>query len=318
MNRLYLAVVGATVCLMAVRLNAQDDGPDARVLYSIAADGTDLKLFYELHEYDTISSPAASSDGRLAFAAWNRADGEDRTNSKIYSVTYRTRISLKEIGDGAMPGWSPRSKRMVFTRFSPNKGVWVMKSDGLNKVLLDRLGSNARWSPNGNQIAYVKTARGARTIAVYDLVEDRYFELWEDTGSPFGVISGAFAWSPDSKRICLRGRRLIDDGEGVDDDSQILIVSLSDSSTQKLCDTCQDGEFPSIAWSPDGRQIVYSRSAGQGRPVQLYSFDPASDEIPRLFPGQNANRNNASPCWSADGTTLIFASSPATTDETDN
>ena len=177
-------------------------------------------------------------------------------------------------------------------------------------MLLDRRGTDALWSPNGHRIAYVKTSRGARTIAVYDMVEDRYIELWEDSGSPYGVITGGFAWSPDSRQLCIRGRRLKDNDQDLEDESEIAIVTVEKAPKEKVYDSFQNGEFPSVAWSPDGSRVVFSKSQGKDKPAQLFSFDPASEDKPALFPGQDPERNNASPCWDLDGSVLIYASAP--------
>ncbi len=306
---LFAVVLPALLPAQDKQADSQED-PEARVLYSIKPDGTERQFLYELDDFDTVSSPAVSSDGRLAFAAWNQAEGETRSNSQVFYLTLSNLGALTSVGDGAMPSWSPRARRIAFTRFTPNVGVWVMKTDGLKKVLLDRRGSNALWSPNGHRIGYVKTVQGARTIAIYDMVEDRSIELWEKSGSPYGVISGGFAWSPDSRRICLRGRRLKDNGQDLADDSEIAIVSVTGSSKPKVYDTFHDGTFPSTAWSPDGNRIVFSKSQGKDEATQLFSFDPTSEDKPVLFPGQDGTRNNASPCWALDGSLLIYASAP--------
>lgn len=305
-----LAVVLSPLTLSSQEAQEADDAPEARVLYTIKPDGTERQLLYELEDVDTISSPAVSSDGRLAFSAWNQAEGDTRANSQVFILTLSTLRALKTLGDGAMPSWSPRARRISYTRFSPNKGVWVMKSDGQSKVLLDRRGTDALWSPNGHRIAYVKTSRGARTIAVYDMVEDRYIELWEDSGSPYGVITGGFAWSPDSRRLCIRGRRLKDNDQDLEDDSEIAIVTVEKAPKTKVYDSFQDGSFPSIAWNSDGSRVVFSKSLGKDKPTQLFSFDPTSEDDPALFPGQDPQRNNASPCWDLDGSVLIYASAP--------
>ncbi len=205
-----LAILLSPATLPAQEAAETDATLAARVLYSIRPDGTERKLLYELEDVDTVSSPSISSDGRLAFAAWNQAEDDTRVNSQVFCLTLSTLRVLKALGDGARPSWSPRARRISYTRFGPNEGVWVMKSNGQNKVLLDRRGTDAQWSPNGHCIAYVTSSRGARTIAVYDMVEDRYIKLWEDSGSPCGVITGGFAWSPDSRRLCIQARRLKD------------------------------------------------------------------------------------------------------------
>ncbi len=58
--------------------------------------------------------------------------------------------------------------------------------------------------------------------------------------------------------------------------------------------------FPSVAWSSNGSQVVFSKPKGNDEATQLYSFDPTLQNKPVLVPGQDAERNNASPSWALD------------------
>ena len=170
-------------------------------------------------------------------------------------------------------------------------------------------------------IAYVKTIRGARTIAIYDMVEDRYFELWENSGSPYEKIADSFAWSPDSQRICLRGRRSTEETRQREESlPEIATVLIHDSSKLKIQELCEDGFSPAIAWHPDGERIVFSKLPDDEKLTQLYWFNPGADFTPgadfkpgadeesRPFPGQDSTRENSSACWTRDGSRLIFVS----------
>ena len=42
--------------------------------------------------------------------------------------------------------------------------------------------------------------------------------------------------------------------------------------------------------------------------LQLYEFNPKTDDLPKLLNGQDATRNNSSPCWTPDGKRLIVVS----------
>jgi Tol biopolymer transport system component len=297
--------------------------PEARQICSLKADGSDLQVIAKVAKSLVLTSPAVSPvANQILFSSWDDEDGETRQNSRIARLNslIRTASPLNfSLGDGAMPSWSPRGKRLAITRFALSRGVWVMKSDGTQKKLLDRLGANAKWSPNGHMIAYTKTVRGARTIAVYDMVEDRSFELWENSGSPYEKISESFAWSPDSLRICLRGRRPIDDAELQDEDlSEIATVLIHDSSKLTLHELCEDGQHSTMTWHPDGKRIVFSKLTDDGKLTQLYWFDPGSttDDQSKPFPGQDGTRNNSSACWTHDGSRLIFISTAQLPEET--
>lgn len=305
-----------SVVMSSTIVAQESDAKAARQVCSLKADGSDLQQIAEVADSLVLTSPAVSpAADQILFSSWDDEDGETRQSSRIARLISPGRSALPlnfELGDGAMPSWSPRGKRLAITRFSLSRGVWVMKSDGTQKKLLDRLGANAKWSPNGHMIAYTKTVRGARTIAVYDMVEDRSFELWESSGSPYEKISECFAWSPDSQRICLRGRRPADDAELQDEDlSEVATVLIHDSSKLTIHELCEDGQLPTMTWHPDGQRIVFSKLADEGKLTQLYWFDPGSttDESSKLFPGQDETRNNSSACWNRDGSRLIFVSS---------
>jgi Tol biopolymer transport system component len=302
-------------------LTAQETSEQAlRRIYSLKADGTDLLLLAELPDSLAVNSPDVSPDGKLILiSSWDDEEGETRQNSRIARlnlVAGKLASPLQfELGDGAMPSWSPRGKRIAFTRFSLSRGVWIMKNDGTRKVVLDSRGTNAKWSPNGHMIAYSKSVRGGRTIAIYDMVEDRSFDLWENSGSPFESIADSFAWSPDSKQLCLRARRPTEDTGADDQDySEIVTVRIHDSAKPTTHETCEDGHLPTIAWHPDGKRIVFSKLANDGKLTQLYWFAPATGDASQPLPGQDATRDNSGACWTRDGSRLIFVSTAAAED----
>ncbi|MDA0590289.1 MAG: hypothetical protein O3C17_19995 [Planctomycetota bacterium] len=301
-----------------VTLAAQDTGKQTlRQICSLKSDGTDLQVLGKLPDSLAVNAPDISPDAKqILFSSWDDEDGESRENSRIARLNLSVGALASplefELGDGAMPSWSPRGKRIAFTRFSLSRGVWIMKSDGTGKVLLDSRGTNSKWSPNGHMIAYSRSVRGGRTIAIYDRVEDRSFELWENSGSPFESIADCFAWSPDSSQLCLRARRPSEDtGEENQDSSQIVTVRIHDSADLTTHETCEDGHLPAIAWHPDGKRIVFSKLANGGKVTQLYGFTPATGDASHPLPGQDATRDNSGVCWARDGSRLIFVSTAA-------
>lgn len=128
---------------------------DGSEIYSVAPDGSDLRLLTEGNSWNFAS--AWSPDGsRIAFVS-NRtgtneifvmeADGSDEQQL--------TDIGAKNVGD---PQWSPDGARLVFDVLSEGDwDIWTVKPDGTGATpLTDGPGDEVSpvWAPDGTRIAY--------------------------------------------------------------------------------------------------------------------------------------------------------------------
>src|SRR5205823_744684 len=99
-------------------------------------DGSNMKPLLDLPEYTVQGTPSWSSDGqRIALEAWRSALEETNDDSKIVVVN-ADGSQPRILGDGGMPSFSPHGDRLVIRRVDPNKGIWVMSSEGAEKELI--------------------------------------------------------------------------------------------------------------------------------------------------------------------------------------
>jgi Tol biopolymer transport system component len=219
-----------------------------------------------------------SPDGtRIAFVS-NR-DG----NFDIYVMnadgTSETRLTT-EPEDDFSPSWAPDGRRIVFrSNRTENGEIFVMNADGSAQTQLtfnSASDHSPAWGPNG-QIAFVSTRQG---IGIYVMNED---------GSDVRRVTD-FApnrneyrpnWSPDGSMIAFQGDRDIPIGN-----TEIYVMNADGSGQKRLTNYPGHDDWPD--WSPDGREIVFSRGASFLTP-EVYVMEAAGGEprevtLPALEP----------------------------------
>ncbi|HMC12469.1 MAG TPA: hypothetical protein VKH44_14310, partial [Pirellulaceae bacterium] len=262
------------------------------------------KLLTEMADYRPQRSPTWSSDGKLiAFDAWRSAQGEKSNDSKIIVVN-ADRGEPKILGDGALPSFSPRAKRIVFSRFKPNSGVWVMSSEGpeTELVQLDAEGWGAVWSPDGRQIAYTVPEGKAANLFVFDLVQGQRIALFEEGKVPYRSFFWYFSWSPDSRRIAFKGQR------SGGDKQEIGIVDAR-GAKHGLVTRFEGKNIWNLSWSTDSNRIFFAQPVAKlGNRNQLFSMDADTRGEPELLAGQDSERGNSAAAFSPDGKELLIIS----------
>jgi dipeptidyl aminopeptidase/acylaminoacyl peptidase len=186
--------------------------------------------------------------------------------------------------------------------------------------------SAPRWSPDGAQLAFLSDRAGG---------ERQLYVISARGGEPRRLMSlpghaGAASWSPDGTKIAFSARVWTEprpedatarerwqqrprhvtkaqyktDGQGYTFDARahLFIVDVATGEMKQVT----DGDFEDRAesWSPDGRQIAFSRTRGgtsEYSSSDIWVVDIATGSTLRIT--ENVGRA-ISPTWSPDGTTI--------------
>jgi Tol biopolymer transport system component len=222
---------------------------------------------------DNADDPVWSPDSRLiAFVyspRWNSPDRIEEIDT-LDPITGRQRVAVPPFPAGTeLYGldWSAGGRDLVFSACCP-QNVWISRLDGRAPVLLVPGGRDARWSPEGGELAFISA--------------DEQLEVMRSDGSLRRVLAPArvfdrrtfgrrIAWAPDASHIAY-----ISGGD-------IFVYSFSDRRASRLTATAPIEDSP--VWAPDGSLIAYTRGPdhfvvrpdGTGQKV-LYD-DPDPDEV---------------------------------------
>jgi Tol biopolymer transport system component len=214
--------------------------------------------------------------------------------------------------------------------FNTRDALWLMDADGSNRRLLDRSPQAQAyaptWSPDGTEVAFVRSVEAVNGIFVIDLetTEERQISPdgvapeWSPDGSriayaspdglallspdgtgvtPLGVRGDCPTWSPDGEQIAYCSVQ----GEESDEDD--LYVMRADGSERRRL-TSDPGIEDPVAWSPDGRRIAFFSRRTTGGDTYLIDVDGSG--VVQLTSEPGAQVANA---WLPDGR-IVVASFP--------
>lgn len=143
-------------------------------------------------------------------------------------------------------------------------------------------------------------------------VMGRTYDLYvaSGNGAVIARLTDAFGedcdaeWSPNGKRIAFVSYRHDPDASGFGN-GELYVMNADGSKKTRL--TANGVPDRSPTWSPDGRQIAFSRtgSSESGETEDLYVMNADGSGVTKLATG---NLHNTGPSWSPDGTRIAFHS----------
>ena len=149
---------------------------------------------------------------------------------------------------------------------------------------------DARWSPDGSQVAYLSDESGEYEIYVRSQGGDGEARRITSDG---GIWRFAPAWSPDGSMLLFGDKR------------QRLNVVNVESGRVTVLDTSRQNDFTDYAWSPDSRFVVYAKdNTAQYSSLWIYSF--ADGETRQVTSDMTDDSNGV---FDPEGRYLYFLSS---------
>jgi Tol biopolymer transport system component/predicted Ser/Thr protein kinase len=212
--------------------------------------------------------PTFSPDGNQIAFIWDGVKGD---NFDIYVKLINAGTPLRlttHPGVDHSPAWSPDGRYLAFFRHSESEqGIFIVPALGGTERKLyspdwepstgvagagNRIGNNAQvvWSPNGKYLAFMDSSAPQTSYSIW-LLSVENLERRRLTWPP-PQYSGGDTWpafSPDSQTLAFArwsSAWLVD----------IYIVPIGGGEPRRL--TFDNRPISRLAWTPDGREIVFS------------------------------------------------------------
>ena len=253
-------------------------------------------------------------------------------------LTLETFLEMETVAD---PRLSPDGRQILYTRGWIDKmndrresALWIMNADGSRNRFLAK-GSNARWSPSGDRIAYIAPGepRGSQVFVRWMDAEGATSQVTRVEQSP-----GGLAWSPDGTQLSFtalveernnwpiklpkapsgakwtEAPRIVErlnyrrDRTGFVDSGfrHIFVVPAIGGTPRQL--TSGNFDHSGSEWTPDGRSILFSGlrvevDDYQWRESEIYAVDVASGGIRQLTTRKGPDSD---PTVSPDGRRVAY------------
>jgi Tol biopolymer transport system component len=270
-------------------------------VYSMKADGSDVRQLTNFGSNPTANSESWSPDGRqLVFDVFPpnapgqlwlmHADGSDQ-HQLLKNSSYGEYI----------PSFTPDGRAVVFSRCpaagSNGCGIYRVQTDGtgLTAITISPPGVvdfAPVYSPDGRKIAFVSFARGGVLIAVY-LMNPDGSDIRELT--PPWIGGDCPNWSPDGEKIAFSSNGCIGDhGAGFVLNEELWVINRDGTELTRLTNTNDDwhGYLNSPhdagpSWSPEGGAITFARFSPSLASSAIYVINPDGSGLRQVltFPG---------------------------------
>lgn len=195
------------------RIAFASDREDTDNVWSVAADGRDLRRVTRLTPPAWAIEPSWSPDGASVVYEVAEDAGDGKPQGSIWTSradgSSPTRLTAggDEGADDRQPNWSPRGDRILFQRRAAGSDDWdvmTMRPDGsdLRRVTGSPWSdTDASWSPDGAWIVYSSDHGELPTVSIF--VVPAIGGLPTQVTHEGEAADGAPSWSPDGRWIAF-------------------------------------------------------------------------------------------------------------------
>lgn len=271
-------------------------------IFTMEADGSNPQFLVAVPQMNWNGSPTWSHDGKMiAFDA--NPGGHSTAHLYIYAVRGLFKDTLKDMGVGNAPCWSPDDTQLACFTYNSNPdrdrvqaGIWIVNiEDGSRRWLCE--GERTDWSPDGTKLLVENRKPGGfSALEVVDVKSGQRKRMVENT---YDMLPGG-AWSPNGKKIAFIGYRKYSTHESE------LVVMDADGAPESMQVLLRGRLAWQPHWSPDGAKLTFT----MWQPSEVehsYTINVVGDHTPQKFENQEPGIKTVEAQWSPDGKRLVFS-----------
>lgn len=206
-------------------------------------------------------SPSISPDGNFVVFSWTGPDPDGAPDLWISAVDRDSRQRLTDTPTAAetSAAWSPNGRDIAFVR--AGHGVFIIPALGGPERKVADSGSMVAWMSDGRALLVRDGEPDAGiSYGIFRIDVDTFMRT-QITGGSNGIGDSTFAASPDGRSVAfVRYER-----PGVGD---VYVAQLNGADVRRRTDW--NAEISGVAWTPDGREIVYSVLEEPGQDETLF------------------------------------------------
>jgi hypothetical protein len=187
--------------------------------------------------------------------------------------------------------WS-RDGRFFLCFGGPSEGANIVDSEGRLVASVPEIGEDATWSPKSDQLqAWIGSVDSTR-VGIYGIDGALLASLSLPDGYTRMTGSGA-AWAGDGRSVLVQ----IHLGAGASETWRLPV----DASAPSPIDEDDPFANPDFTFSPDGRQMAFTRGIEHDRALYVANADGTDVRVVR-----QGERTPFKPIWSPDGAHIVF------------
>ena len=192
-------------------------------------------------------APALSPDGSLVAFAWSGHTDAGSTDIYVKAVDSEALRRLTQTPEAeSSPAWSPDGQSIAFVR--DGHGVFTMSQLGGAERRISTSGTGVSWTGDSRAVLIRDREGSAGPFGIYQVSLDT-LERRRLTQAPLGNGDWRFEVSPDGSTLAF----VRYDRPGIAD---LYVVPMQGGEPRRLSNW--GATIQGLAWTPDGREIVYS------------------------------------------------------------